>query len=221
MEEIEEAADEFSNIYFAATGRNLTAPIPVEDMAEHYLGYSIDLRDDGLFSDPEFLGGIDFDKNEIYVNVAIENHDGRYAFTVAHEIGHHVLHKEVYLKIDGADEKQILCRDTGDKPHIEVEADRFAAALLMPSKAIQVAISDLNTKHKVTTIGQARGLANRLIKEAGFENVSNTAMINRLIDLSFISNAIGYQDGKYNRNKRRPSFAWILYKAIPALRKRC
>ena len=45
---------------------------------------------------------------------------------------------------------QILCRDTGDKPHIEVEADRFAAALLMPSKAIQVAISDLNTKHKVT-----------------------------------------------------------------------
>ena len=58
-----------------------------------------------LFSDPEFLGGINFDKNEIYVNVAIENHDGRYAFTVAHEIGHHVLHKEVYLKIDGADEK--------------------------------------------------------------------------------------------------------------------
>ena len=23
---------------FTATGRNLTAPIPVEDMAEHYLG---------------------------------------------------------------------------------------------------------------------------------------------------------------------------------------
>ena len=214
MEEIEEAAGEFSNIYFTATGCNLTAPIPVEDMAEHYLGYSIDLRNDGLFSDPEFLGGIDFDKNEIYVNVAIENHDGRYAFTVAHEIGHHVLHKEVYLKIDGADENQILCRDTGDKPHIEVEADRFAAALLMPSKAIQVAISDLNTKHKVTTIGQARGLASRLIKETGFKNVSNTAMINRLIDLSFISNAIGYQDGKYNRNKRRPSIAWLLSKAI-------
>ena len=214
MEEIEEAADEFSNIYFVATGRNLTAPIPVEDMAEHYLGYSIDLRDDGLFSDPEFLGGIDFDKNEIYVNVAIENHDGRYAFTVAHETGHHVLHKEVYLKIDGADEKQILCRDTGDKPHIEVEADRFAAALLMPSKAIQVALSDLSSKHKVMTIGQARGLASRLTKEAGFENVSNTAMINRLIDLSFISNEIGYQDGKYNRNKRRLSFAWILSKAI-------
>ena len=61
-------------------------------------------------------------------------------------------------------------------------------------------------------------MASRLIKEAGFENVSNTAMINRLIDLSFISNEIGYQDGKYNRHKRRPSFAWILSKAITKLK---
>ena len=214
MDEVEELADEFNLHYFRTVGHSLTLPIPVEDMAEHHLGYSIYLRDDGLFADPEFLGGIDFDQNEIYVNASIEDHDGRYSFTVAHEIGHHVLHREVYLEINKVGDKQILCRDTGDKPHIEIEADRFAAALLMPSKAIQDAIAVIKPKGKVTTIGQVRGFASRLIKDGGFENVSNTAMINRLVDLDIISSSIGYQDGRYNKRKRRPSITWLLNRAL-------
>ena len=93
IDESEKLADEFNLTYFSANNENsITLPVPVEDIAEHYLGYQIDFVNEGLFSDPEILGGIDFDENKIYVNASVEDHDGRYAFTIAHEIGHHVLH---------------------------------------------------------------------------------------------------------------------------------
>ena len=214
MVEVERLADEFSLHYFRTSGHSLTLPIPVEDIAEHHLGYSIDFRDDGLFADPEFLGGIDFDHNEIYVNVSIEDHDGRYAFTIAHEIGHHALHRETYLNLNEVGKQQILCRDTRGKPHIEIEADRFAAALLMPSEAVHSAVAAIKPKRKVSTIGQARGLANDLIKEGQFTNVSNTAMINRLVDLGITPKSVGYQDGQYNRRRGRPSISWLLNRAL-------
>ena len=42
----------------------LTLPVPVEYIAETCLGYTIDFVDDGIFSDPEILGGIDFIENK-------------------------------------------------------------------------------------------------------------------------------------------------------------
>jgi Zn-dependent peptidase ImmA (M78 family) len=213
MDEVEELADGLNLLYCKHhTQFPLTLPIPIEDIAEHYLGYSIDFADDGLFSDPDILGGIDFEENKIYVNASVEDHDGRYCFTIAHEVGHHVLHRDAYLENSDGGEKEILCRDSRNKPQIEVEADRFAAALLMPSDAVQKVIRNINSKRRVATIGQARGLASKVIKEGKFDNVSNTAMVNRLIDLGIISNSIGYEAGVYSKYKRRPIFSRILTK---------
>ena len=58
-------------------------PVPIEDIAERFLGYEIDFLDTGIFSDPDVLGGIDFDNNKIYVNASVADHDGRYNFTTA------------------------------------------------------------------------------------------------------------------------------------------
>ena len=207
---LEELADGLNRDYFADRGRPITPPIPIEDMAEYFLGYSIEITDEGLFSDPDFLGGIDFEDNKIYVNASVEDHDGRYAFTVAHEIGHHVLHREAYLAGQSGSEPDILCRDTFEKPQIEIEADRFAAALLMPSTLVRAAYTNLDGKRKVKTIGQARGVANKLIKNAGFTNASNTAMINRLIDLKIIPSFVGYQTGQFRKNYGRPSLGQII-----------
>ena len=213
MDEVEELADGLNLLYCKHhTQFPLTLPIPIEDIAEHYLGYSIDFVDDGLFSDPDILGGIDFEENKIYVNASVEDHDGRYCFTIAHEVGHHVLHRDAYLENSDGGEKEILCRDSRNKPQIEVEADRFAAALLMPAEAVQKVIRNINSKRRVTTIRQARGLASNVIKEGKFDNVSNTAMVNRLIDLQIISNSIGYEAGVYSKYKRRPIFSRILTK---------
>ncbi len=213
IDEIEKLTDEFNLRYFSANNENsITLPVPVEDIAEHYLGYQIDFVNEGLFSDPEILGGIDFAENKIYVNASVEEHDGRYAFTIAHEIGHHVLHRDAYLKenLDGG--KEILCRDARDKPRIELEADRFAAALLMPAQSVRDILSQVNSSQKVKTIGQARGLASKIIKEGELNNVSNTAMVNRLIDLKVISDYIGYQKGINSQHSKLSVFSYLTYR---------
>ena len=217
-DEVEKLADGLNHTYCADLAQPLTLPIPIEDIAEHYLGYSIEFMDDGLFSDPQILGGIDFEEHRIYVNASVEDHDGRYCFTIAHEIGHHVLHRDAYLQNRGEGEREILCRDARNKPQIEVEADRFAAALLMPSEAVQKVISNVKSKRRVATIGQARGLASNVIKEGKFDNVSNTAMVNRLIDLGIISNSIGYQAGVYSKYKRRPILSLLFSRILAKLR---
>ena len=213
IDEIEKLADEFNLTYFSANNENsITLPVPVEDIAEHYLGYQIDFVNEGLFSDPEILGGIDFDENKIYVNASVEDHDGRYAFTIAHEIGHHVLHRDTYLKENLDGEKEILCRDVRNKPRIELEADRFAAALLMPAQSVRDILSQVNSSQKVKTIGQARGLASKIIKEGELNNVSNTAMVNRLIDLKVISDYIGYQKGINSQHSKLSVFSYLTYR---------
>ena len=213
IDEIEKLADEFNLTYFSANNENsITLPVPVEDIAEHYLGYQIDFVNEGLFSDPEILGGIDFDENKIYVNASVEDHDGRYAFTIAHEIGHHVLHRDTYLKENLDGEKEILCRDARNKPRIELEADRCAAALLMPAQSVRDILSQVNSSQKVKTIGQARGLASKIIKEGELNNVSNTAMVNRLIDLKVISDYIGYQKGINSQHSKLSVFSYLTYR---------
>ena len=210
MAEIEKLADGLNKNYHKADTRHIAFPIPVEDIAEHYLGYAIDFPDDGIFSDPEILGGIDFEEKKIYVNASIEDHNGRYAFTIAHEIGHHALHRDAWLKDNTDGNKEIQCRDARNKPQIEIEADRFAAALLMPAEAIKNIISTISPRPKVNSIKQARGLASKIIKEGKLDNASNTAMVNRLIDLAIISDTIGYQRGINSIYKRRSLFSVFL-----------
>ena len=171
------------------SGEDVTAPIPVESIAEHYLGYDRDFRR-GAVCRSDHLGGIIFSENLIQVNATVEANEGRYNFTIAHEIGHHVLHREIYLGVSEANASNILCRDTLDKPLIEVQADRFAAALLMPPQAIASAVA-ATLKPKSLAV---RGYAAAVTRVGSFSNVSNTAMVNRLIDLGYLSDT-AYQRG--------------------------
>jgi len=79
--------------YGSRIGKTIVPPIPVEMIAEKLLGYHIELCTDGLFENPTLLGGIYFQEQVIRVNGAIEEQDGRFNFTIAHEIGHYILHK--------------------------------------------------------------------------------------------------------------------------------
>ncbi|MDC0989105.1 ImmA/IrrE family metallo-endopeptidase [Rhodospirillales bacterium] len=207
---IEELANGLNNIYFTTHSKPLETPIPIEDIAEHHLGYSIEFVNDGIFSDPEILGGIDFEQNKIYVNASVEDHDGRYGFTIAHEIGHHTLHKDDYLKETARGERRILCRDVREKPKIELEADYFAAVLLMPSETIKNIFKDIRKKKPIRSIGQARSLASQIISVGSFNNVSNSAMVNRLIDLKLIPNDLGYHPGINSVYRSRSLLSLVL-----------
>ena len=191
---IERKAADLLADYYRDSDRVEKLPIPVEVIAEQHLGYDIDIVDDGLFSDPDYLGGIIFDRNLIQINAAVEEHEGRYNFTLAHEIGHHVLHREIYLAARDGKHCEIMCRESGQKPLIEAQADRFAAALLMPAEAVGRIVEEGYATKEAKSVAGLRGIAASIIKDGEFTNVSNTAMVNRLIDLGYAGGA-RYQSG--------------------------
>jgi hypothetical protein len=186
LETIELCASKLLESYCEQTDWSGELPVPVEIIAEHYLGYDIEIVDDGLFGDPDYLGGILFDRNLIQVSAAVELHEGRYNFTLAHEIGHHVLHRELYLAARAGEPCNILCRANGEKPLIETQADSFAAALLMPSDAVHRTL-EVIVLAPVHTFRGLRAMAAKVIQSGGFTNVSNTAMVSRLITLGYAS----------------------------------
>ncbi|RDU63551.1 ImmA/IrrE family metallo-endopeptidase [Helicobacter sp. MIT 14-3879] len=67
----------------------------------------------------------------------------RRRFTLAHELGHFILHKK-YLKDNKKIEDNILFRKQSNTNHIELEANEFAAALLMPKLEFEKEIKDGN-----------------------------------------------------------------------------
>lgn len=210
-DEIESRAMQLLRDYSATLDQPVQIPVPVEVIAEQHLGYDIDIVDDGLFSDPDYLGGIIFDKNVIQVNAAVEAHEGRYNFTLAHEIGHHVLHRDIYLAARDGEPCDILCRDTGEKPLIESQADLFAAALLMPAEDVIRTVQEYPFR-RVSSVSGLRFMAAKVIERGGFTNVSNTAMANRLISLGYATGAL-YQTGTPHDFSRGSGY--IIRRSLP------
>ncbi len=192
-------------------------PIPVERIAEQHLNYEIDVIEEGALLDADVLGGIVFDERIIQVSSSVADHEGPYNFTIAHEIGHHVLHRQIYLATKQATSRPAMCREKGHKPLAEKQADRFAAALLMPSDIPANAIEESGLKNeldKTTSIYDARQNADQIRKTGKFSNVSNTAVLNRMIDLRYITR-VPYQsaeDNFHHQKTRRLSYIRTLLK---------
>jgi len=136
-----------------------TLPVPVEAIVEDAFGLQIRLTDDmhlapGL--EPEsgrdvsglLLTGL----GEIWVNRAeAEQWQGRARFTVGHELGHFVLHRDrlgrtIFCRtVETPGDRTALAEADGQVEGIaaerasELEADAFAAALLMPRHLLEPA----------------------------------------------------------------------------------
>jgi Zn-dependent peptidase ImmA (M78 family) len=194
--DIEQVANDLLSDYENNSQWTPQCPIPVERIAEKHLGYHIEITDDDIYKDTEILGGIIFADKIIQVNGSIEHHDGRYSFTIAHELGHHCLHKELFQKLGiEPDAHTNMCRETGEKPLAEQQADTFAAYLLMPTKFVKKAYTKaFGDTNEVFDIGYKKrhmlgSIASRVIESGGFDNVSLTAMTNRLIGMRLITGA--------------------------------
>jgi Zn-dependent peptidase ImmA (M78 family) len=178
---IEEKATSFRDTALGHLKLENKGPVPVEQIAEQYLGYDLDFVEDDGALPGDVIGGIDFDTNTITINSAIESHLGRYSFTIAHEIAHHVLHKDLFLKArSGA---SIMCRGGKKRPMEEVQADRFAEALLMPKERVIEASYSMQTSRPLFRKSRIV-LAARVIKASGLTNVSVSAMDMRLQHLN-------------------------------------
>lgn len=115
------------------------APVNVVQIAQK-LGYKVYRA---TFKKPGISGGVKFlqenqhqgdqHKGEIYVNA--EDAPRRQRFTIAHEIGHCIMHREQHQ--EGILEKIDMFRNPENHNAEEAEANEFAASLLMPEYMVR------------------------------------------------------------------------------------
>lgn len=159
-------------------------PIPVELVAESQLGLHVlwesfgELEGDGS----TLLGALFARHRTIWLNESerslFEATPGLEPFTVAHEIGHLRLHIDPAYDLQSIlptqdEAADVLCRD-GDTGWREVQAEMFAASLLMPEDLVRRYAAGLATREWPNVY--------RLRTEFG---VSVSAMKNRLRGLGF------------------------------------
>jgi len=102
-------------------------PVPVEDWIEGPLGIQFGFSDLSHLGD-DVLGAAFVTEREIQIDERVLEHEGRFRFTCAHELGHLMLHKNVRSVFQ--ESLGLGLFDSNDR--YERQADRFAAAFLMP-----------------------------------------------------------------------------------------
>ena len=106
------------------------------------------------------LSGMAFIKDSAKV-IAVNalHHPNRQRFTIAHELGHHVLHRQALEKSVHVD-KVILKRDilaAQGVDEFEIQANIFASELLMPQELIAAIVGtnvDLNDENRLMDIAR-------------------------------------------------------------------
>ena|SRR5258708_17256269 len=153
-----------------------SAPIPVEEIAAHF---GAQLSYEPFQGKGELSGMLLRDKDRTVIGVNSAHPAVRQRFSVAHEIGHLIMHQGAMF----VDQTVRFNRDGKSSLAIdpqEIEANRFAAELLMPEKLVTAAIEKCIAKKP--NLPQ-RALIADLAKEF---QVSEQAMEFRLVNLGVI-----------------------------------
>ena len=104
-------------------------PLDIEDFVEIRLGIPLHI----VQLHKSILGYANIEENAIYINVMIENQQTRFRFTVAHELGHLTLHKDL-IQREGqflTTLKQPLLTSENER-RVEYQANLYAGELLAP-----------------------------------------------------------------------------------------
>ncbi|MBC7980872.1 MAG: ImmA/IrrE family metallo-endopeptidase [Armatimonadetes bacterium] len=139
-------------------------PVPVETIAKR-LGYEIRFVDE----DSEMSGFLMRNKSSVIIGVNKNHSSNRQRFTIAHEIGHGMLHSSEALYVDKRFRNELSSQGTNAE---EMEANLFAAELLMPASQIRKSlkaignldvesdfeIDDLANKYKVSRLAMSNRL---------------------------------------------------------------
>ncbi|QQS09028.1 MAG: ImmA/IrrE family metallo-endopeptidase [Phycisphaerales bacterium] len=146
---IEAEAETLFGLWQKEHGEVSEPPVPVDEMIELQLKLRYEMDDlQKRFGHADVLGAIWFKEQLIRVDRSLDPVEhprmlGRYRFTLAHEIGHWQLHRKVFLRDETqmsltaiSDAPAFVCRST-DQAREEVQANMFAAFLLMPRDLIR------------------------------------------------------------------------------------
>jgi Zn-dependent peptidase ImmA (M78 family) len=124
-------------------------PVPVEQWIEGPLGITFgvsNLSDRG----PNVLGAANVSDRSILISETLVQFEGRFRFTCAHELGHVVLHRKLAKAFQ---DSGTMADDTVSKANkIEWQADRFAAAFLMPTSLLVRELFAVCQKHDLDRV---------------------------------------------------------------------
>lgn len=118
-------------------------PIPIDDWIERPLGYRFSVASEAEMG-AGVLGIARRTEREILVSETLLGNEGRYRFTCAHELGHMTLHagrSDHYRD-------EVMPHPAG-APEVEREADRFAAAMLMPIDLLPAAFAGVAVEKRL------------------------------------------------------------------------
>jgi Zn-dependent peptidase ImmA (M78 family) len=155
-------------------------PVPVEKIAKSFgISVNLDQVDDDLSG---FLYRHHKSKNVI-IGANKSHHPNRQRFTIAHELGHYLLHEGELVHLDSERGAFMLnLRDSlssRGKDNDEREANLFAAELLMPAKFLKQELEG-----KDLDILEGNDFLHKLAKKY---KVSTEALTFRLANLGYIS----------------------------------
>jgi Zn-dependent peptidase ImmA (M78 family) len=139
---------------------DLTSPINLAKILEHY---QLTLEQ-AKFQQYSVGGAFDREKKTIYL--AVDESPIRQAFTIAHELGHLILHKK---KQDLFFRHQVK-EFNGDSKEDEREANWFAASLLMPKEMV---VKTWNEYKSIELLAQYFGVS----RQAAFWRVKNLGLL--------------------------------------------
>ena len=142
-------------------------PVPIEQIIEFQLHLDI-VPLPGLEEAFEIVGFTASSLDEISVDQHIcEHQPGRYRFTLAHEVGHVVLHAELFKehRFRGADEWKRFVRAFPDLElsRLEWQAHSFAGLVLAPSEALQRELKSAAGQVKAKSVTRETDFARALI----------------------------------------------------------
>jgi len=151
------------------------APVPVEAIAK---ALGLDVRYAPTTDDVS--GALIRKGRTAVIAVNSAQHENRQRFTIAHEIGHFILHKQTRSHLDEdfrIDYRNAISSEAVEKG--EIEANRFSAELLMPKNFL---------RRDLLRMEPAESDADEVIQTLSIRyKVSRRAMELRLLNLGLIS----------------------------------
>lgn len=164
-------------------------PVPIEEIVE--LQFQMDIvPEPGLHAHFDIDSYITADLNEIRVDEFVyESRPGRYRFSLAHELGHRLLHQDIFAKSEFrsiAEWKSMMAHAIPEKEYgyLEFHANAFAGLVLAPQDELADKYDEVRKlveSHGVTLQDDSE-VAQGLIAEylAGFFVVSPVVVQRRL-----------------------------------------
>jgi Zn-dependent peptidase ImmA (M78 family) len=181
-EQIRTKADSFLAQY--NPGKKI--PVPIEEIVEFSLGLNI-IPLPGLQKAYDTVAFISSDFKSIYVDkFVLEDRERRYRFSLAHEVGHYLLHKDCLsaFTFKSIEEWKTFQCDIDDESNgwLEFQAYSFGGLMLVPREPLALCKTSLEEQIRKTGMDATTDAAQEIVSErlAIKFNVSKEAIDKRL-----------------------------------------